>query len=32
MELLKEGVRRIEAATKDREGFEKFFKQGEHLH
>jgi aspartate aminotransferase len=32
MDLLKEGVRRIEAATKDRAGFQKFFKQGEHLH
>ena len=31
MELLKEGVRRIEAATKDHAGFKKFFEQGEHL-
>lgn len=31
MELLKEGVRRIEAASKDRGGFERFFKAGEHL-
>jgi len=32
MELLKEGVRRIEAASKDRGGFERFFKAGEHLY
>jgi len=31
MDLLKEGVRRIDAATKDRAGFQKFFEQGEHL-
>jgi aspartate/methionine/tyrosine aminotransferase len=32
MELLKEGVRRIEAASKDREGFARFVAQGEHLY
>ncbi len=32
MELLKEGVRRLEAASKNRDGFARFFKQGEHLH
>ncbi len=32
MELLEEGVKRIEAATQDREGFRKFFEQGEHLY
>ena len=32
LENLNEGVRRIEAATKDKEGFDRFFKQGEHLY
>ncbi len=32
MDLLKEGVRRIEAASKDRDGFERFVKAGEHLY
>jgi aspartate/methionine/tyrosine aminotransferase len=32
MEDLEDGVRRIEAASKDRDGFARFFKQGEHLH
>jgi aspartate/methionine/tyrosine aminotransferase len=32
MEMLEEGIRRLEAATRDREGFAKFFKEGEHLH
>jgi aspartate/methionine/tyrosine aminotransferase len=31
MDLLKEGVRRIDAASKDRAGFERFVKAGEHL-
>ena len=32
MDMLKEGIRRLEVATRDREGFAKFFKEGEHLH
>lgn len=32
MEKLAEGVRRLEAATKDREGFRRFFARGERLH
>ncbi|UCH83086.1 MAG: aminotransferase class I/II-fold pyridoxal phosphate-dependent enzyme, partial [Candidatus Latescibacterota bacterium] len=32
LDNLNEGVRRIEAATKDKEGFDRFFKQGEHLY
>jgi aspartate aminotransferase len=32
MESLKEGVRRIEAASKDRTGFEGFMKAGQHLY
>jgi len=31
-ESLKEGVKRIEAATQDKEGFKLFFKRGEHLY
>jgi len=31
MESLKEGVRRIEAATRDAEGFERFIAAAEHL-
>jgi len=31
MELLKEGVRRIEVASKNRDGFARFVEQGEHL-
>ncbi|MBW2059562.1 MAG: pyridoxal phosphate-dependent aminotransferase [Deltaproteobacteria bacterium] len=31
IESLKEGVRRIEAAAKDKKGFEGFIKEGEHL-
>ena len=32
MEDLKNGVHRIEAASKDRDGFARFVEQGEHLH
>jgi len=32
MESLKEGLRRIEAASKDRDGFRDFMKQQDHLH
>jgi len=32
MDLLKEGVHRMDAATKDRAGFKKFFEQGERLY
>jgi aspartate aminotransferase len=32
LESLKEGIRRIEAATRDREGCARFMKAGEHLH
>lgn len=32
MDMLAEGVRRIEAASKDHKGFEKFFEKREHLH
>jgi aspartate/methionine/tyrosine aminotransferase len=31
MEMLQEGIRRLEAATRDRDGFARFFKAGEHL-
>ena len=31
-ESLKEGVKRIEAASQDKEGFKDFFKQEEHLY
>ena len=31
-ESLREGVKRIAAAAQDREGFQKFFKKGEHLY
>jgi aspartate/methionine/tyrosine aminotransferase len=31
MEMLQEGIRRLEAATHDRDGFARFFKAGEHL-
>jgi aspartate aminotransferase len=32
MKSLQEGIRRLEAATRDRDGFMKFFEQGEHLY
>jgi aspartate aminotransferase len=31
MDSLKEGIRRLETATKDAEGFKRFFEEGKHL-
>jgi bifunctional pyridoxal-dependent enzyme with beta-cystathionase and maltose regulon repressor activities len=31
MESLKEGLRRIEAASQDKKGFDRFLKEGKHL-
>jgi hypothetical protein len=32
MDSLKEGIRRIEAASRDEEGFQRFVGKGEHLY